>query len=196
MKKLDKIFEYLNFLNEFRDVERSNYVTGTDRRESSMEHSYQLAMLGWYLIEDLDLDLDKEKVFKYCLTHDFVEVYSGDSPFSDSELKSTQKEREERGMKVLGDTLNSLFPKSFVYAKDSEALKDKESKFVIALDRLIPIINIYHDGGRLWLEKPLPFSLDKAIELKKEYTSLDDEVDAIFDELIVKLREKEGEWFV
>lgn len=51
MFDLKKIFTYLHFLDEFRKIKRVIYASGEERLENDMEHSYQLAMLAWYMID-------------------------------------------------------------------------------------------------------------------------------------------------
>lgn len=76
MFDLQKIFSYLHFLDEFRRIKRAYNATGEDRKENDMEHSYQLAMLAWYIIDTQGLSLEKDLVLKYCMVHDLVEVYA------------------------------------------------------------------------------------------------------------------------
>lgn len=76
MFDLNKIFSYLSFLDEFRQIKRVMYATGEDRMENDMEHSYQLTMLAWYFIDAYNLNLDLNRVMRYSLVHDLVEVYA------------------------------------------------------------------------------------------------------------------------
>ena len=52
-----------------------------------------------------------------------------------------------------------------------EAREDKESRFVYALDKIQPMLNIYTDGGRTWKEKGV--TIDMLVEYKKEKVKQD-----------------------
>ena len=61
-QNLSDILKFLKLLHLFQQVRRATLVTGEDRQENDFEHSYQLAMLGWYLIERKKLKLDSSLV--------------------------------------------------------------------------------------------------------------------------------------
>lgn len=79
MFDFQKIFAYVRFPDEFRKIKRVVYNTGEDRLENDSEHSYQLTMIAWYIMDAYKLDLDRDLVIRYCLIHDLVEVYAGDT---------------------------------------------------------------------------------------------------------------------
>ena len=152
MKNLDKIFSFLDFLRELQKIERKQYVVGEKRMENDVEHSYQLVMLCWFLINYLDLDLDSNKVLKYALAHDLVEVYTGDTPFwdADKEGDNEKDQRERKAIKKIEDQFKNSFPELIETIKEYEKSKtvSREGSFVYALDKLIPILNNYQ-GSRL-----------------------------------------------
>jgi putative hydrolase of HD superfamily len=96
----DKLSELLNFskiLNAFQKVERVVRVPQSEKRENDVEHSYQLAMLAWYLADSNGLSLDKNLLLRYALVHDFVEVYAGDTPvYSKNQQDHDTKKRTRR----------------------------------------------------------------------------------------------------
>jgi putative hydrolase of HD superfamily len=96
MFDFQKIFAYVRFLDEFRKIKRVIYNTGEDRRENDTEHSYQLTMIAWYIVDAYKLDLDKDLVLQYCLVHDLVEVYAGDTYIysQDKEYSESKTKRE------------------------------------------------------------------------------------------------------
>lgn len=79
---LQNTLKALSLLHDFQKVERVVFVPQRDRQENDVEHSYLLAMLAWQLAEILAPQLSKEKVIKYALVHDLVEVYAGDVFFT------------------------------------------------------------------------------------------------------------------
>src|ERR1700733_10472324 len=100
---LQKILEFNTLLNNFRLVARAILVHGEERYENSMEHSYMLAMLADYIISLDNLTLNREKVMRYALIHDMIEVYAGDTPAftHDQTLKDSKEEREVNALKQL-----------------------------------------------------------------------------------------------
>ena len=54
--EIENIFKFANFLYKFQQVKRIMLATGEDRQENDAEHSYQLAMLSWYILNGNELD--------------------------------------------------------------------------------------------------------------------------------------------
>lgn len=142
---------FLKFLIDFQKVERRIHVPGSEKWENDAEHSYQMALLAWYLINTNNYDLDLEKVILLCLAHDLVEAYAGDSFFYDDKARETKKEREAQALKKIRKEYNS-FTQLHQIIVEYEKGSSKEAKFVRAVDKLIPVLNIYIDGGRSWKE--------------------------------------------
>ncbi len=191
---LEKLLGFAKMLNELQAVERVIRVKNADRWENDMEHSYHLAMLAWYIIDSQKLSLDREKVFRYALAHDLVEVYAGDTYLfsEDKELLDSKPERE----RLAAERLAKEFPEVpemhdaiFRYVRKD----DPESRFVYALDKIEPIIKLYLDGGRTW--KEMHVTLDMAYESKKDKVALSPEIKAYFDEMMVLLRKEERTLF-
>ena len=84
--------------------------------ENDMEHSYQLVMLAWYLMDAYKLDLDSNLVMRYCLVHDLVEVYAGDTyTFTqDVDHLSSKVEREEKALLLIKEKFQE-FPEMTEY---------------------------------------------------------------------------------
>lgn len=148
MIRLDNIFEFTEMLHEFQQVQRRLFVNNENRRENDWEHSFQTAMLSWYVINiDDRFELDTERVLKYALAHDLVEVYAGDTPFQEVDENKAKREHEA------AQKLKEEFPE-FQDLHDAitayESKQDDEAQFVYALDKIVPLINIYLDDGRSW----------------------------------------------
>lgn len=194
MIMIEKLLGFAKMLNELQAVERVIRVKNADRWENDMEHSYHLAMLAWYIIDSQQLALDREKVLRYALAHDLVEVYAGDTYLfsKDKELLDSKPERE----RLAAERLAKEFPEVpemhdaiFRYVRKD----DPESRFVYALDKIEPIIKLYLDGGRTW--KEMHVTLDMAYESKKDKVALSPEIKAYFDEMMVLLRKEERTLF-
>ena len=151
-KKLQKILNFSKFLNEVREIERTIYTATNKRQESDSEHSFQLAMICWYIIEVNRLDLNLNLVLKYALVHDLVEVYAGDYYFGehkDGGGLTDKYQREKRAVSKIRQKLPE-FKEMVKYIEDYEALSTEEARFVYSMDVVEPMFNIYNDKGQLW----------------------------------------------
>lgn len=189
-----KALQALRLLHDFQGVERVIFVPGNDRQENDVEHSYLLAMLAWQLAEVLAPALDRAKVIRYALVHDLVEVYAGDVFFYDTHSHAAQHkaEREHAAMMrlVSEGVLGADICASLVAY---EARNDDEACFVYALDKVIPIMTIYLDGGRTW--KTCGVTIADLVRLKRDKVACSPVVLAFFDELVEVLRTHEQALF-
>jgi len=145
--------------NAFRGVRRTTKVAGESRYENDSEHVYQLAMMAWYIIDYDQLSLKKLLVFEYCLAHDLPEVYAGDvDPWSSSEdQKRLKAQREVEAEQRLAQEF-SEFKELVPCLERYRAQRDDESRFVYALDKIQPVINIYLDGGDFYRARQVTFA--------------------------------------
>ena len=63
MPDLDPIFNLFKLTHSFASIERTTKLSNRQGWETDPEHSYQLALLGWYLNDALKLNLDRQKIF-------------------------------------------------------------------------------------------------------------------------------------
>lgn len=164
---LDRTLEFVSFLMKFRDIYRTIIVGGSDPKENDAEHSFQLAMVAWYIIEAYELPLDTSKVLKYALVHDLVEVYAGDVyAFStDPQIHANKKQKEHDAFLKIKEEWKD-FPSLEKYIEIYETKADQESLFVYALDKVLPDLNILHEGGTWYKTVCEAESLD---ELEKHH---------------------------
>lgn len=188
-QNLSGILNIVRLLNQFRLVERSMRVNNAERFENDVEHSYSLAFLAWYIIADTKLDLDRDLVLKYSLIHDLVEVYAGDTYFAAGEEERGTKVQREKDAALRLEKEIPEFAELHELIEQYEAREDKESRFVYALDKIQPMLNIYTDGGRTWKEKGV--TIDMLVEHKKEKVAVSPEIEVYFNDLIAILREEE-----
>ena len=190
---LGHIANFVDLLNRFRQVRRAVLVNGEDRWENDVEHSYHLAMLAWYIVTAEGLPLDINKVITYALIHDFVEVHAGDVPFNaGEELRAGKAEREHEASKTLRRDLPE-FAGLHESIEKYEKREDPESRFVYALDKLQPMLQIYVDGGRTWKRNNV--TLIETVAYKESRVAVSPEVAAWYSELIKELRLRESELF-
>ena len=148
----DELIRFIKFGYQFQSVERKVYTPGTKHWENDAEHCFQLALVAWFLAEKHHLDLNYEKLFKYALAHDLVETYAGDTTYYDAPEKRASKQYREHDAK---ERIAKEFPDITTLhstISDYEERVDNESKFIYALDKLLPTISIYLDNGVLWHE--------------------------------------------
>jgi len=192
-KKFEQLIDLVNFTHEFREVVRVARSPHGKRFENDTEHSYQLAMMAWFLIEQDKLNLNKELCFMYALAHDLVEIYAGDTYIFDKKKVFSQRQREKKALLKI--------KKRFPYFKNLsktiegyEKKRDKESKFIYALDKIITPIQIYLEGGKLWREKNI--SLEKIFKNKNIKILMSSHVDKYWQELTKELSKNKKKLFL
>src|SRR3989344_3438809 len=94
-KKFKQLIDFVNFTHEFREVVRYAGTKLGKRIENDTEHSYQVVMVAWFLIEQDKLKLNKELCLMYALAHDLVEIYAGDTYVFD-QASSILKHKKEK----------------------------------------------------------------------------------------------------
>lgn len=183
---IHSLINFISLTNKFRAVRRIISIKNEGRKENDAEHSYQLAMVSWYILSGGNYSLNKDLVLKYALAHDFVEVYAGDVWFyrsisEDSDKKKREKESAARLKKELPE-----FDDFHKCIEDYENQLDTESRFVYALDKILPIVNIYLDGGDNWKEHRV--TIDALIENKTPKIAISPEIKPYYNELVTILK--------
>ncbi len=184
---------FIQLLHKFQSVERVAYAHDLSRKENDVEHSYFLAMFCWYLCDSLELMYSKEKVLRYALTHDLHEAYAGDTFIFDAEATKTKKEREEKARVRIADEFPE-FKDLHATIEAYESQKDEESKFVHAVDKLIPFLINYIQGGKIW--KEMKMSHDGVVAHKREKIGDQKEVRELFEQILTLMGEDWERCFV
>ena len=189
-KKLEELFEYMTMLNAFRRVERVMRVAGTDRMENDQEHSYELAMMAWFLIDSEKIALNRDLVIKYALVHDLAEVYAGDTyVFSKDPAELTSKEHRESEARLRLSKEFPQFEEMHQLMEAYERREDRESRFVYALDKIHPLIDIYLDEhGFMYRKHKVTWQM--LMDHKHAKVALSPEVKPYFDETMSLLQEE------
>lgn len=184
---INSILDFTKLLNNFRAIKRTVFTVGDGDPENDAEHSFQLVMLAWYIISAENLKLNKDLVIKYALIHDLVEVYAGDTYFYRSDEETNDKDNRE---KESLERIQKEFPEfGDIYGliHSYEDRSDVEGRFVYALDKLLPAMNIYLDGGRDW--RHYKVTLSKLIKNKTPKIALSPEIESYYKEFLVILEE-------
>ncbi len=149
--QLENLTEFLDFLHEYRNVQRTVSSPEQPFPENDVEHAYEMAMCAWYLSEAMGLDLDISKLLKYALVHDLVEVYAGDTFSFDAEARVGKEEREHESFMRINEEWGERFPSLIVEMEEYEMRKNPESKFIYALDKILPVITVHlNEGDPFW----------------------------------------------
>jgi putative hydrolases of HD superfamily len=154
---LEDMMQFSQLMIRLQDVVRAIHVPGRDAKENDVEHSYHLAMMGWYLTVSAGLAYDTDKILRYALIHDLAEAYAGDVSALDSQGRIGKNQREAEAL----SRISQEFPgaQSIVEMVQSyERLADDEAKFIYALDKLMPMVMVYLADGRTWKEDRLGLS--------------------------------------
>ncbi len=150
---IHRLIELQRLLASFTQVERTNrrMHSGKLVPENDVEHSYSLAMTAWFLARWFP-DLNKDLLLRYSLVHDLVEVHAGDTYIYGDELALASKQaREAEALSKLEEEWSD-FEDMVSTIHDYENKLDAESKFVYALDKIMPIMVIYVHEGHDWQE--------------------------------------------
>ena len=162
--------EYTNVITFIKDLERLKDTTRTawtssNRRESTAEHSFRLAMFV-FVLKDYFPEINLTRALSMALIHDLGEAYDGDIS---AILKIDPKIKFENEKKALDKLLETLSPYTrseiiSLFKEYNEGLT-LESKLVKALDKIETIIQ--HNQG----SNPEDFNYSFNLEYGKEYMS-------------------------
>ncbi len=148
---INRLIELQKLLASFNQVDRRAHRQHGDRfvPENDTEHSYNLAMTAWYLTGWFP-KLNKGLVLQYALAHDLVEIHAGDTYiYGSKEELSSKQQREAEALDKLEDDWPD-FDDMIKTIHSYEQRADAESRFVYALDKIMPIMLIYIHDGYTW----------------------------------------------
>ena len=193
MSDISKLLSFIEFTKKFKEVERAIIWKHDNRKENDSEHSFQLALVGWYVAETNKLNLNSDAIIRYALVHDLVEIYAGDTPIhtEDNEYKESKHAREEEEALIQIEKELKEFPELTEWIKKYETREDEEARFVYALDKLIPVINIYLDKGHSWHKNSITYTM--LINNKEDKIALSPEI-AHYWELLKDILKKDAKW--
>jgi 5'-deoxynucleotidase YfbR-like HD superfamily hydrolase len=146
------LFSLQRLVSDMSLIERNHRIIGTDQAENDVEHSFAVALICWYVFDEIKADLDLGKIFKYALVHDFVERYAGDvNTFASKEARQKKIESEAASLEKLTDEFDD-FPEMVNAMKNYEKKADEEALFVWTVDKMQAIILGDLDGWRPYKE--------------------------------------------
>lgn len=149
--KLNKQLSFIIEIDQLKTVLRQAKIMDGSRQENSAEHSWHFAMTMILLAEYSSAKVDINKTIKMALIHDVVEVYAGDTFVYDEVARQAKIEVEKKA----AEKIFSLLPEEqgqelYQLWWEYESQETAESRFAMAVDRLLPILCNYHTGGYSW----------------------------------------------
>ncbi len=141
-------------LDRLKSVERRNRLADGSRRENTAEHSWHLGMAALVFAGFATEPIDVARAVAMALTHDVVEIDAGDTfAYDDGEHAASKEAREQAAADRLfgmlpaptGAMLRELWDE---YERGETA----EARYVMAVDRMAPMLLNLVEGGRTWRE--------------------------------------------
>ena len=177
---LEDMMQFSQLMLRLQDVVRAIHVPGRDIKENDVEHSYHLAMMGWYLNASGELGYNTDNLVRYALIHDLAEAYAGDVSALDAQGRIGKPEREAAALQRIRNEF-PLAEEIITAVHNYETLADEEARFIYALDKLMPMVMVYLADGRTWREEKQGFAMMHACQAPK--IALSEPVNQLYDQL-------------
>jgi putative hydrolase of HD superfamily len=141
-------------LDRLKGVERRNRLADGSRRENTAEHSWHLGMAALVFAAHATEPVDVGRAVAMALAHDIVEIDAGDTFAYDQGAELASKEAREQ---AAADRIFGLLPPDV--AAHLRELWDEyergdtpEARYVMAIDRMAPMLLNLAEGGTTWRE--------------------------------------------
>ena len=140
--------------DKLKSVERRNHLADGSRRENTAEHSWHLGFAALVLAPFAAEPIDQGTAVAMALVHDIVEIDAGDTfAYDEADGAATKQAREQ----AAADRLFGLLPvetgRWFRELWDTYERGDTaEARFVMAVDRLAPMMLNLAEGASTWRE--------------------------------------------
>lgn len=164
------LFELQKLTVDLSLINRKHYLPRTKRNENDLEHSFTVALLCWYLYEELALNLDISLILKYAMAHDFVERYAGDVPsFASQQARDEKVIKEQEALTQLSNEL-SEFSDLVKTMRRYEEKQDEESLFVWTVDKIQHLIMGDLDDWACYVEGEISYErfVEKYTEISQK----------------------------
>jgi putative hydrolase of HD superfamily len=154
---LTEVQSALRFFMEadrLKGVERRNWLSDGSRRENTAEHSWHLGIAAMVFAAHSTEPVDVGRAVCMALVHDIVEIDAGDTfAYDTSEAAATKRAREE----AAADRLFGLLPPAMgahfrELWEEYEAGETPEARYVMAVDRVAPMLLNLAEGASAWRE--------------------------------------------
>lgn len=150
-ERLQQQIQFVIEIDRLKQILRQTRIMGGSRQENSAEHSWQLAVMALVLAEHANEPVDPSHVVKMLLVHDLIEIDAGDTWSFDDQGYLDKAERE----RLAADRIFALLPPDQAELlralwEEFEVMETPASRFANALDRLMPMLHNFHNGGGTW----------------------------------------------
>ena len=141
-------------IDKLKEVERRNFLATGSRRENTAEHSWHLGIATMIMAPFATEPVDLAKAMCMALVHDIVEIDAGDTfAYDQGSANDTKRAREE----AAADRLFGLLPEAMGARlrelwEEYERGDTPEARYVMAVDRMAPMLLNLAEGGSTWRE--------------------------------------------
>lgn len=144
---------FLLEIDRLKLVERRNFLADGSRRENTGEHSWHLGVAAAVLAPFAAESIDLTTAITMALVHDIVEIDAGDTFAYDEHLNADKAAREMAAADRLFTMLPAAMGARLRALWDSyEAGDTPEARYVMAIDRMAPMMLNTEEGGTAWRE--------------------------------------------
>jgi putative hydrolases of HD superfamily len=150
----DAALAFFMELDKLKGVERRNRLADGSRRENTAEHSWHLGMAVLVFASTATEPVDVLRSVAMALAHDVVEIDAGDTfAYDQGDDAATKRAREEQA----ADRIFGLLPAEQAawwreLWEEYERGDTPEARFVMAVDRMAPLLLNIAEGGTTWRE--------------------------------------------
>lgn len=149
--RLTRQLEFIREVDRLKTVLRQSSLLDGSRRENSAEHSWHIALMALVLAEHADAPVDTLRVVKMLLVHDIVEIDAGDTYAYDYDGRQDQHAREAvAAARIFGLLPEDQAQEFIMLWEEFETGTSAEARLANAVDRLMPLLHNYAEGGRSW----------------------------------------------
>jgi putative hydrolases of HD superfamily len=140
--------------DRLKNVERRNRLADGSRRENTAEHSWHLGIAALVMAPFATEPIDVGNAVAMALVHDIVEIDAGDTfEYDEADAAATKQAREEAAAERLFGLLPADTGRRFRDLWDEYERGDTpEARFVMAIDRLAPMLLNLAEGASTWTE--------------------------------------------
>ena len=142
-------------IDKLKEVDRRNFLASSSRRENTAEHSWHLGIAAMIMAPFATEPVDLATAVCMALVHDIVEIDAGDTfAYSQSADELASKEAREQ---AAADRLFGLLPPAMGQRfrdlwDEYERGETPEARYVMAVDRMAPMLLNTVEGGTTWRE--------------------------------------------
>ncbi len=152
MQDLEKIFDFILFLENMRLNKRWTKTDSFLIKESVADHSFRVLVIVFVMYRKLKPNIDLLKTLKIALVHDIIEWVVGDTDYNSVYLGLVSKEEKaEKELEAIQKIRESLPEKIgneiFELWMDYEKAISKEAKFAKALEKTESTLHAIYYGA-------------------------------------------------